>query len=200
MSGLATIPADVEPRTGEVQDAELVRRVRRGDDGAFEALYHRYHRRITAYIFGMVHDHARAEDVAQDVFVSALRRMRETERPIAFKPWVYEIAKNACIDPCRRQARLAGVAVPSSAQPVAARIAALIPLPLFLRRRWLGGSDDATGAVSSHASSFAQWSAQLGSSVDPGWVKAALTAATVAVAGVGASAATHSIATRAPAG
>jgi RNA polymerase sigma factor (sigma-70 family) len=31
--------------------------------------------------------------------------MRETERPIAFKPWVYEIAKNACIDQFRRSKR-----------------------------------------------------------------------------------------------
>jgi RNA polymerase sigma factor (sigma-70 family) len=37
--------------------------------------------------------------------MSALRRMRETERPIAFKPWVYEIAKNACIDQFRRSKR-----------------------------------------------------------------------------------------------
>src|SRR4029078_6347867 len=35
----------------------------------------------------------------------ALRRMRETERPIIFKPWVYEIAKNACIDAFRRSKR-----------------------------------------------------------------------------------------------
>ena len=41
----------------------------------------------------------------QEVFVSALRRMRETERPIAFKPWIYEIAKNACIDQFRRSRR-----------------------------------------------------------------------------------------------
>ena len=47
----------------------------------------------------------RAEDVAQDVFVSALRRMRDTDRPIAFKPWIYEIAKNACIDQFRRSRR-----------------------------------------------------------------------------------------------
>ena len=53
----------------------------------------------------MVNDHARAEDVTQDVFISALRRMRETERPIAFKPWIYEIAKNACIDQFRRSRR-----------------------------------------------------------------------------------------------
>ena len=79
--------------------------VRAGDDHAFEQLYHRYQRRIGAYIYGMVHDHGRAEDITQDVFMSALRRMRATETPIAFKPWVYEIAKNACIDAFRRSKR-----------------------------------------------------------------------------------------------
>src|SRR3954467_2133080 len=53
----------------------------------------------------MVHDHGRAEDITQDVFMSALRRMRETDRPIILKPWVYEIAKNACIDAFRRSKR-----------------------------------------------------------------------------------------------
>src|SRR5689334_17203316 len=86
-------------------DHTLVANVRRGDDRAFESLYARYHRRIHAYVFGMVKDHQRAEDVTQEVFVSALRRMRATERPIAFKPWIYEIAKNACIDVFRRSKR-----------------------------------------------------------------------------------------------
>jgi RNA polymerase sigma factor (sigma-70 family) len=83
----------------------LVAAVRAGDDRAFEELYHRYQRRIGAYIYGMVHDHGRAEDITQDVFMSALRRMRATETPIAFKPWIYEIAKNACIDAFRRSKR-----------------------------------------------------------------------------------------------
>ncbi len=78
---------------------------RRGDDLAFEQLYQRYQRRIAAYVHGMVKDHGRAEDITQEVFMSALRRMRETERPIVFKPWVYEIAKNACIDAFRRSRR-----------------------------------------------------------------------------------------------
>ena len=86
-------------------DHELVRGVRRGDDRAFELLYERYQRRITAYVAGMVKDHGRAEDITQEVFVSALRRMRATERPIAFKPWIYEIARNACIDAYRRTRR-----------------------------------------------------------------------------------------------
>ncbi len=89
----------------DITDHELVARIRSGDDRAFECLYRRYHRRIASYIQGMVHDHARAEDIAQDVFMSALRRMRDTDRPIAFKPWIYEIAKNACIDQFRRSRR-----------------------------------------------------------------------------------------------
>jgi RNA polymerase sigma factor (sigma-70 family) len=96
-------PIVAEPTTDD--DHRLVAAVRRGDDRAFEALYSRYHRRIHAYVMGMVKDHQRAEDVTQEVFMSALRRMRETERPIAFKPWVYEIAKNACIDQFRRSKR-----------------------------------------------------------------------------------------------
>jgi RNA polymerase sigma factor (sigma-70 family) len=86
-------------------DSLLVAAVRRGDDRAFEQLYTRYQRRISAYVFGMVKDHGRAEDITQEVFISALRRMRDTDRAIAFKPWVYEIAKNACIDQFRRSRR-----------------------------------------------------------------------------------------------
>jgi RNA polymerase sigma factor (sigma-70 family) len=99
---MATPDATVLERTDGPSDHQLVRAVRSGDDRAFEALYTRYQRRIAGYAYGMVKDYGRAEDITQEVFVSALRRLRQTERPIAFKPWIYEIAKNACIDAYRR--------------------------------------------------------------------------------------------------
>lgn len=83
-------------------DHELVAAVRRGEDEAFELLYTRYRTRIWSYVGGILHDADRAEDVSQEVFISVLRRLRDTERPIAFKPWVYQIARNACIDELRR--------------------------------------------------------------------------------------------------
>lgn len=106
-SGVAELTPMLQHRDVETgpSDHQLVAALRRGDDRAFETLYHRYNRRIQAYVFGMCKDHARAEDITQEIFVSALRRMRETERPIAFKPWIYEIAKNACIDQHRRARR-----------------------------------------------------------------------------------------------
>ena len=79
--------------------------VRRGEDSAFEQLFARYCTRIWTYSSRILGDADRAEDVTQEVFISVLRRLRNTERPIAFKPWVYQIAKNACIDELRRTRR-----------------------------------------------------------------------------------------------
>ena len=83
-------------------DHELVTAVRRGEDSAFEELFSRYRGRIRSYVSGIIGDSDRAEDIAQEVFISVLRRLRDTERPIVFRPWVYRIAKNACIDELRR--------------------------------------------------------------------------------------------------
>src|SRR3954471_14655074 len=104
MSGATLVPTRDADEPAD-SDQRLVAAVRRGDDRAFELLYERYQRRIHAYVLGMVKDHGRAEDVTQEVFVSALRRMRETEQPLAFKPWLYQIAKNGCIDAFRRSNR-----------------------------------------------------------------------------------------------
>jgi RNA polymerase sigma factor (sigma-70 family) len=98
LHGVLGIPSHTE-------DQALVDRVRGGDESAFEELFCRYRARIGAYVSSILGDSDRAEDVTQEVFISALRRLRATDRPIAFKPWAYQIAKNACIDELRRARR-----------------------------------------------------------------------------------------------
>jgi len=105
MSRASVLDAPATSTSVEDDDNSLVARARGGDDRAFELLFARYRQRITSYVHGMVGDHGRAEDITQEVFISALRRMRATERPIAFRPWLYEIAKNASIDQYRRSCR-----------------------------------------------------------------------------------------------
>jgi RNA polymerase sigma factor (sigma-70 family) len=95
----------------EGTDRDLVEAVRAGDDAAFDELYRRYRPRITAYVRRMVHDPGRAEDLAQDAFFSALRRMRATDAEIVFKPWIFEIARNAAIDHWRRTSRAEEISV-----------------------------------------------------------------------------------------
>jgi RNA polymerase sigma factor (sigma-70 family) len=92
-------------------DGELVARVRAGDNLAFEELYCRYQRRISRFFRKVLRDDARAEDVTQEAFVSALRRMRATDSEIVFKPWIFEIARNAAIDQWRRSSRAEEVSI-----------------------------------------------------------------------------------------
>ena len=72
MSKTSRLPAHSEQ--------ELVGAIRAGDDRAFEELYSRYRERIFAFILSKVHDHGRAEDIAQEVFMSALRRLRSHDQ------------------------------------------------------------------------------------------------------------------------
>src|SRR5579875_2617134 len=90
---------------GRGSEAAMVARARAGDDRAFEELYSRYRDRIHAFILSRVRDHGRAEDLGQEVFISALRQLRASDNEITFKPWLYTIARNACIDEYRRGAR-----------------------------------------------------------------------------------------------
>ena len=77
---MTVAPVPYTPGDG---DADLVARVRAGDDRAFEKLYVRYYARIGRYVAALVGDHGRGEDVTQEVFLSALRSMRSSVRPIA---------------------------------------------------------------------------------------------------------------------
>jgi len=109
--GLAQIAADHEVWP----DTDLVTAVRAGEDSAFEELYRRYYDRVARYVGGFVRDRGRAEDVTQEAFVSALRRLRETDSEIAFRPWIHEIARNASIDLYRRSSRTREVSIDSDA-------------------------------------------------------------------------------------
>ena len=95
----------------EASDCALVDAVRHGDDAAFEQLYRRYQPRIAGFVRSMLHDEARAEDVSQEAFLSALRRMRANDAEINFKPWIYQIARNAAIDSYRRNSHAVEVSM-----------------------------------------------------------------------------------------
>jgi len=129
----ALAASQAPPRATPRTDEDLVAAVRRGNDAAFGVLFERYRRRLIAFAAGMVGDHGRAEDITQEVFISALRRLRATDAPIAFKPWIYEIARNACIDTFRRSRRTDEVSLDVEEGPVAgvvARLANTAPGPV----------------------------------------------------------------------
>ncbi len=94
-----------------VTDSQLIAAVRRGNDHAFEQLYRRHSAAIARFVGSRVRDRGRAEDLVQEIFLSALRRLRATNTDISFRPWIFEIAKNAAIDHYRRTSRAEEVSI-----------------------------------------------------------------------------------------
>lgn len=82
-------------RMGEQQnDAELVRRVQRGDKRAFDILVRKYQHKIVNLISRYVKDPSETQDVAQEAFLKAYRALPRFRGESAFYTWLYRIAIN----------------------------------------------------------------------------------------------------------
>jgi RNA polymerase sigma-70 factor (ECF subfamily) len=88
---------------------ELVRAARDGDRTAFAELYRRYTRMVHGVVLARV-SYADADDLVQDVFLTALRRLDALREPAAFPGWLATIARNRAADHMRRQPRDAPLA------------------------------------------------------------------------------------------
>jgi RNA polymerase sigma-70 factor (ECF subfamily) len=87
--------AEARPASGVDQsDLELVRRVQRGERGAFDLLVLRYQHKVVKLVARLLRDPAEAEDVAQEAFVKAYRAMGSFRGDSAFYTWLYRIAVN----------------------------------------------------------------------------------------------------------
>jgi RNA polymerase sigma factor (sigma-70 family) len=84
-------------------DDQLVALFRMGYDEAFRAIHDRYRQRLFAYTRQMLGgSRSDAEDVLQDVFLRAYGALRNDDRPVTLRAWLYRVAHNRCIDHLRR--------------------------------------------------------------------------------------------------
>src|SRR3954468_2098166 len=85
-------------------DEQLLALFRAGHDEAFRVLHDRYRQRLFAYVRQMLSASSRqdAEDVLQDVFVRAFGSLRNDNREMNVRAWLYRVAHNRCIDHLRR--------------------------------------------------------------------------------------------------
>lgn len=78
----------------ETTDAQLVRRVQKGDKGAFDLLVLKYQHKIVKLIMRYVRDPSEALDVSQEAFLKAYRALPKFRGDSAFYTWLYRIAIN----------------------------------------------------------------------------------------------------------
>jgi len=77
-----------------ISDAELVDATRRGEHAAFGQLVERYQALVCAVSFTATGDRALSEDVAQETFLVAWRRLGELSETAKLRPWLCGIARN----------------------------------------------------------------------------------------------------------
>lgn len=83
------------------EDAQLVTAAREGDRAAFGLLYQRHSRMIHGIVLAHV-PFSEVDDVVQDVFLVALRKLHSLREPAAFAGWLITIARNRANDFYRR--------------------------------------------------------------------------------------------------
>ncbi len=95
-----------------MREDELIERARRGESAAVRRLYEAHAERVYAVVRRIVADRASAEDVAQEVWLRALRGLGSFRGESRFTTWLHRIAVNGALQRLRQRKRAAGREVP----------------------------------------------------------------------------------------
>jgi RNA polymerase sigma-70 factor (ECF subfamily) len=82
-------------------DAEIMLRVKAGDESAFDYLVQKYRRPLVSFMYRMARNTAAAEDLAQEVFLRVYRSRQTYEASAKFTTWLYRIATNLAVNHAR---------------------------------------------------------------------------------------------------
>jgi len=90
-----------------VPDGVLVGQAQAGDQRAFEFLVSRYHRPLANYVRGFLKDGEQVYDVLQQVYLQLYVSLPILLTNVSLKGWLFQVARNRCLDELRRRRRRA---------------------------------------------------------------------------------------------
>jgi RNA polymerase sigma-70 factor, ECF subfamily len=85
----------------QLSDAEIMLRVREGDEAGFSILIEKYRKQIVHFMFRMARNQAVAEELAQEVFLRVYRSRQTYRAEAKFSTWLYRIATNLGVNHAR---------------------------------------------------------------------------------------------------
>ncbi len=77
-------------------DEVIVTRCLQGDQAAFAFLVNKYKGAVHAYAYLRIRDYQDAQDIVQEVFIKAYKKLAQLKWPHRFQSWLYTIAANEC--------------------------------------------------------------------------------------------------------
>ena len=84
-------------------DVQLIHRTLSGDNTAFGILLQRYQKSVHALVWRKIGDFHTAEDITQDTFLQAYKKLSTLKNHNQFAGWLYVIADRLCIDWSRKR-------------------------------------------------------------------------------------------------
>jgi RNA polymerase sigma factor (sigma-70 family) len=92
-----------------VPDGVLIGQAQAGDQRAFEFLVGRYHCPLVSYIRVFLKDDEQAYDVLQHVYLQLYLSLPLLLTSVSLKGWLFQVARNRCLDELRRRRRRAEI-------------------------------------------------------------------------------------------
>jgi RNA polymerase sigma-70 factor (ECF subfamily) len=116
--------------TGDVKsaDLDLVGRIRSGDGAAFEVLYRQHATRLYNLASRMLGARGEADDLLQDIFLLAYRKIGSFRGESSLGTWLYRLAMNHCLDVLRNRQTRMGMQTDSLDEPDATPVASPVPV------------------------------------------------------------------------
>src|SRR3990172_2276063 len=82
----------------ELSSEDLMARIARGDDDAFETLVNRHQTSVLNLVYRFIGDRTQAKDLAQEVFLRVWQTAKSYEPKAKFTTWIYRITTNLCLN------------------------------------------------------------------------------------------------------
>ena len=94
---------EIQATPASSSDAELVTRAQRGEETAFEALFHAYKRRVYYLCLRMIGNKADAEELTQEAFMQVFRKIHTFRGDSAFSTWLHRLSLNVVLMRLRKK-------------------------------------------------------------------------------------------------
>lgn len=88
------------------EDLRLIQEVLKGNIDSFNILVNKYELSIIRFIYNTIKDREAAEDITQEVFITLYNKLYTFKKEYKFSNWLFQIARNKCIDYVRKYKRV----------------------------------------------------------------------------------------------